>query len=185
MEERKSRTLDAQGLWTYALKTLGGRACSTGELREKLRRRAERVGDVDDVLARLKDARYLDDQRFAESFAASRLSSRGTGRNRVVNDLRQRRVSPTLARKTVEKVYEGVDEEALIEDWIRRKYRLALREGLFQNDKDWAAAYRRLFHAGFRPSEISKVLKRFTRNPELLDQIEPPEETGEAGEQAG
>ena len=179
MEERKTRLLDADALWAYALRALGGRAHSTGELREKLRRRAARMADVDSVLGRLKDAHYLDDQSFAEGFATARLSGRGIGRRRVVNDLRQRRVAPTLAQRTVEKVYRDVDEESLIEDWIRRRYRLALREGLFQQDKDWAAAYRRLLHAGFQPAGISKVLKRFTKNPELLDQMEPPEEPEE------
>jgi regulatory protein len=181
MEERKSRLLDAEALWTYALRALGGRAHSTGELREKLRRRAARSADVDSVLARLKEAHYLDDQRFAEGFANARLSGERMGRRRVVDDLRQRRVAPTLAQRTVEKVYRDVDEEALIEEWVRRKYRLALREGLFQQDKDWAAAYRRLLRAGFRTAEIVKVLKRFARNPELLDQLEPPEEEGEGG----
>jgi regulatory protein len=179
MEKRKSRLLDAEALWIYALRALGGRAHSTGELREKLRRRAERAADVDSVLARLKDAHYLDDQRFAEGFAGSRLSGEGMGRRRVINDLRQRRVAPALAQRTVEKVYRDVDEEALIEEWVRRKYRMALREGLFQEDKDWAAAYRRLLRAGFQSAEIAKVLKRFARNPELLDQLEPPEEETE------
>jgi regulatory protein len=179
MQERKSRLLDAEALWAYALRALGGRAHSTGELREKLRRRAAKAGDVDSVLARLKDAHYLDDQRFAEGYANARLSGQGMGRRRVVNDLRQRRVAPTVAQRTVEKVYRDVDEQALIEDWIRRKYRTALREGLFQEDKDWAAAYRRLLHAGFGSAEIVKALKRFAKNPELLDQLEPPVEEGE------
>ena len=52
MKERQVRRLDAAALWEYALKALGGHAHSTGELREKLRRRAERSEDIDDVLAR-------------------------------------------------------------------------------------------------------------------------------------
>jgi regulatory protein len=176
MSLRKARPLDGEALWGYALKLLGGRAHSTGELREKLRRRAERVGAVDDVLARLKDHGYLNDQRFAENFAASRLANDKQGRTRVVRDLRQRRVAPALAEQTVRKVYEDVNEEALIEDWLRRKYRLASRENLFAADKDLAAAYRRLLHAGFGSGQIIRTLKRFARNPELLDSFEPPEE---------
>ena len=95
---------------------------------------------------------------------------------RVLHDLRQHRVAPPLAESTVRKVYEGVDEGALIEDWIRRKYRVAPREGLFQEEKDMAAAYRRLARAGFRTGEIVKALKRFAKNPDLLDSFEPPEE---------
>ena len=179
MEERKVRRLDREALWVSALKALGGRAQSIGELREKLRRRAEREADVDDVLARLKELGYLDDRRFAEGYAAARLSGDRFGRARVIGDLRRRRVAPALAQRTVEKVYQEVDEEALIEEWIRRKYRMAVREGLFKEDKDMASAYRRLLRAGFRTGEIVRVLKRFAANPELLDAFEPPQEEGE------
>ena len=176
MEEPKPRSLDANALWEYALKSLGARAQSIGELREKLRRRAERAGDIDGVLARLKEHQYLDDRRYAESFASARLANEKVGRTRVIRELRARRVAPAVAERTVEKVYQGVEEEALIEEWIRRKYRTAPREGLFQDQKDLAAAYRRLARAGFSTGEILKVLKRFAKDPELLDGFEPPEE---------
>src|SRR5271170_3797233 len=56
--------LDAEGLWQLALKVLGARACSSGEMRQKLRARAGRAEDVDSTLARLKQHKYLDDRRF-------------------------------------------------------------------------------------------------------------------------
>jgi len=121
MQQRKPRYLDREGLWNYALRALGGRAHSTGELREKMRRRTEHPEEVEEVIARLKESKYLDDQRFAEGFAAARLSNEGFGKTRVLQDLRQRRVAPALAEKTVGEVYQEVDESALIEDWIRRK----------------------------------------------------------------
>jgi regulatory protein len=178
-QERKIRRLGNDALWSYALKILAGRAHSTGELREKLRRRAERLEDVDGILTRLKDYGYVNDQRYAESFAASRLANDKLGRTRVIQDLRQRRVAPALAERSVRKVYEEVNEEALIDGWVRRKYRLAPREGLFQEEKDIAAAYRRLLRAGFRSGDIIRVLKRFAKNPDLLDDWEPPEEPAE------
>ena len=176
MEERKVRLLDSEALWAYALKALSGRAHSSGELREKLRRRAERAGDVDQVIARLKDCGYLDDQRYSENFAASRLANERFGRTRVIQDLRQHRVAPNVATKSVEKVYQNVDNDALIDEWVRKKYRLAPREGLFQDDKQMGGAYRRLLRAGFRSGDVVRALKKFARNPELLDSFEPPEE---------
>lgn len=178
MEDRKPRALDGEALWAYSLRILAGRAHSIGELREKLRRRAARAGDVDNVLARLKELGYLDDRRFAESFAAARLANEKFGRTRVLQDLRERRVAPAVAEQTVRKVYEEVDEQALIEDWIRRKYRRAPREGLFEEEKELASAFRRLLRAGFRSGEILRCLKRFAKNPELLDNFEPPEPDG-------
>jgi regulatory protein len=172
----QQKTLDDDGLWTYALRLLAARSYSTGEIREKLRRRAESTSDIDAVLGRLKDSGYLDDRRFAENFAASRLSTEKFGRTRVLQDLRQRRVAPALADRAVRQVYQNVNDEKLIEEWIQRKYRLAPREGLFREDKDLAAAYRRLLRAGFRTGDIVRVLKHFAKDPDLLDSFEPPEE---------
>jgi regulatory protein len=173
---RKRTPLDAAGLWELALKTLGSRACSSGELRRKLSERAERAEDVDATIARLKEYRYLDDRKFAESFAAARLDNQGLGKRRVVQDLMRRRVAPSLAEAAAGKTYQNVDETALIEDYIRRKYRGKAKTGLFQHEKDLASAYRRLQRAGFNSGSIIRALKRFAANPELLDGFEPPVE---------
>ena len=177
--KRGVRLLDAEALWELALKTLGGRACSSGELRQKLRTRASRLQDVETVLARLKEYRYLDDRRFAESFAAARLENQRLGKNRVSQDLRRRRVAPALAEAAVARTYQNVDEAALIEAFIRRKYRDASRDGLFQDEKQLASAYRRLMRAGFNSGNVIRALKRFAADPALLDQFEPPIEAAE------
>ena len=154
--------LDANGLWEYAVKILAGRAYSSGELRGKLQRKADKQSDIEPLLARLKEYRYLDDKKYAETFATARLENQMFGRNRVLRDLRERRIAPTVAERTVEKVYQEVDETAL-----------------FQEDKDLASAYRKLLRAGFSSGNIVSALKRFARNPDLLDQWEPPEEIEE------
>lgn len=165
------RKLDEPGLWEYAVKALAGRAHSTGELREKLRRRALSPEDVDATLARLKDYGYLDDRAFAESFAAARLENQRFGKTRVLRDLRQHRVAPSLAEGAVRKLYQNVDEEKLVEEYLRRR----VRAPVLQDEKELAAAYRRLLRAGFAPGTVIRVLKRAARNPELLDAFEPPE----------
>ena len=179
MAERKGRApsrLDAAGLWELALKSLTARAYSNAELRTKLQARALHIADVDTALLRLKEYGYVDDRRFAERFAAFRLEDEGLGKHRVSNDLRRRRIAPALAASTVEKVYKDVDEMALIEDYIRRKYRRTPRQALFHSQKDLASAYRRLIRAGFGSASILKVLKRFAANPDLLDDFDPPQE---------
>src|SRR5258708_22745815 len=159
MERRKRRSLSGEGWWNFAIRGRGARAHSTAEMREKLGRRAERAEDVEGVLARLKESKYLDDRQFAESYATARLSNERFGKTRVLQDLRHRRVAPALAEKTVHAVYQDVDESALIEEWIRRKYRSSPREGLFQEDKEPASAQRRLLRASCRTGEIIGVLE--------------------------
>lgn len=179
MKERKPRLLDAPALWEYALRVLGGRAYSTGELRQKLRAKAAQAGDIDVTLARLKESGYLNDRKFAESFATARLENQGLGKTRVLADLSRRRVAPAVAQQTVGKVYAEVDEQALAEDFVRRKFRMASRENLFQDEKQMASAYRRLVRAGFRSATVVTVLKKFARDPDLLDGFEPPDEAAE------
>jgi regulatory protein len=179
MTQRRARTpsrVDAAALWERALKALGGRAYSTGELRQKLKARAASPEDVETTLARLKEYGFLDDRKFAERFAAARLENEGLGKRRVSNDLRRRRIAPALAASMIEKVYDKVDETTLIEDFIRRKYRSATRAGLFRDQKELAAAYRRLVRAGFSSGSIIRALKRFAANPDLLEDFEPPVE---------
>ena len=106
-----------------ALRALGARARSTGELREKLRQRAAQPEDVDSVLHALKQAGYLDDRRFAENYAAARLENQSLGKLRVLKDLRQRRVAGKLAVEVADATYRDIDEPALIEQFLERKYR--------------------------------------------------------------
>jgi regulatory protein len=175
MKERSPARLDASRLWDYALKALAGRAYSTGQLREKLLQKAGRAADVDATLARLKDYGYLNDRKFAESFASARLENQGLGKTRVLAELSRRRVAPAVARQTVGKIYQAIDEAALAEDFLRRKFRLRSKEGLFEDRKEMASAYRRLLHAGFRPATVLGVLQKFARHPDLLDGFEPAE----------
>jgi regulatory protein len=181
MSERTPRRLAANQLWDYALRVLSARAHSTGELREKLMRRAESAGDVPPLLERLKESGYLDDRRYAESYSTARLENQGFGRSRVLSDLRRKRVAPKLAEEAVHGVYHATDEVALIEDYLRRKYRGKALDSWLSEPKNLSAAYRRLRTAGFTGSNAIRVLKRFAVEPELLDSIESEgEEEGEA-----
>ena len=172
---KRPRQLSADELYAFSVKKLSGRAASVGEIRTSLLSRALEASDVEGVLTRLKEHGYLNDARYAESFASARLENEGLGQSRVLRDLRQHRVAPDLAQKTVSKVYADKDEPALIEQYIRRKYRAVERDGLFETEKELAAAYRRLVRAGFTPGTSLRVLKRFAANPELLDGMEPEE----------
>src|ERR1700689_2153283 len=172
MAKRQPQPLDPEKLLNVALRALGGRAYSSGELREKLRRRAQSDEDVDTVLAKLKEAGYLNDQRFAEAYAAARLQNQGLGKMRVLRDLRQRRVAPKLAEQVTEQTYQKTNEGDLIEDFLRRKYRGKDLKQFLSEQKNLAGAFRRLRYAGFSAGESIPVLKRFANQPEVLDALE-------------
>lgn len=174
--ERKPKPLQGQALLEYALRALGRRAHSLGELREKLRRRAAGEEEVDAVIRRLREMALLDDRKLAESYAAARLENEAVGRIRVVHELRRRRVAPQLAERAVARVYQGTDESRLIEDFLRRKYRKTPLEEVLAEPKGVASVYRRLRSAGFTPAAIVAVLRRLARDPDLIEPLQAASE---------
>jgi len=172
MARPTSKPLDLAGLLDYAARALASRAQTSGELREKLRRRAARREDVDQVLARLKDSGYLNDKRFAESFATWRRENQGLGQTRVFRDLMARRVAPALAKQAAEAAYREVDEVALIETFLERKYRGKDLGSLLAEEKHLASAYRKLRAAGFTSGNSIRVLKRYAAEAERLAETE-------------
>jgi regulatory protein len=178
----KRTLLDEAALMEYAARLLSGRAHASGEMREKLRRRAARAGDVDTVLASLRRLGYLDDRRFAENFASARLENEGLGRTRVLRDLRQRRVAPKVAEEAVARTYKEQDEVALIEAFLARKFRGRNLAVLLSEEKHLAAAWRRLRYAGFSSGNSLRVLKRYAADEAKLDALENEPEAAPEGD---
>ena len=169
---KKPKLLDLDGLMTYAARVLSARPQTVSELRQKLSRRAARAEDVQQVLDRLKQLGYLNDQRFAESFASWRRENQGLGKTRVVRDLLARRVAPGLAKKAAEAAYSGADEIAMIEQFLARKYRGKNLGTLLTEEKHLASAYRKLRTAGFGAGNSINVLKRYAAEAERLEDLD-------------
>jgi regulatory protein len=179
MAKRPPQPLDREKLLNVALRALGARAHSSGELREKLRRRAQSSEDVDAVLAKLKEAGYLNDRRFAENYASVRLHDQGLGKTRVLRDLRQRRIAPALAEQVAEQTYRETNEAELIEQFLKRKYRGKKLPEFLSEEKNLAAAFRRLRYAGFSAGQSIRVLKRFANQTDVLDALESEDSADE------
>jgi regulatory protein len=172
---RSPKKLDAEALKNVALRALGSRAHSQGELRQKLLRRAEKSADVDAVLSNLKESGYLDDKRFAESYAAARLENEGHGKTRVLRDLRQRRIAPKLAEQTVAQTFSATDELELIDAYLKRKFRGKDLPSWLSEQKNLMAAFRRLRYAGFSSGNSIGVLKRYAAQAEEMEGVEDEE----------
>lgn len=177
MKTRKPQAkLAEDALFDYAVRALVNRACSSDELRFKLRRRAAALSDIEPVIARLMDLGYLDDKRFAEMYTAMRLENDGFGKTRVLHDLRTRRVAPKLAEQAVARAFEDKDEHEMVADYIERRMPATLAGTHMDDERKLAAAYRKLRRAGFSPGAILTVLRRFAAHPELLEEPPPDDE---------
>jgi SOS response regulatory protein OraA/RecX len=67
---------------------------------------------------------YLNDEKFAEQYANSRLSTKPLGRARLRRDLQRKKISSTVINQALEDVYTTHDEDALIDQAIAKRTRL-------------------------------------------------------------
>jgi regulatory protein len=167
------KPLDIEGLMNYAARALSARAYSISELSARLKKRAARPADVEEVLDRLKRGGVLNDRRLAGNFAEWRRDNQGLGKHRVMRDLMNRRVAPAVAREAVDAAYEGADEPAMIQAFLERKFRGKDMGALLQDQKHLASVFRKLRGAGFSTGNSIRVLKKYAAEAELL------EDTGE------
>jgi regulatory protein len=170
-----AKRLPPEALWDWALKALNGRAYTTAELRRKLGVRAENRAAVQQVMDKLQEYGLLNDQRFAESFATSRLENKGFGAARVFRDLRSRSVSGALAESAIRQVYAEVEEDELAQQFLARKFRGKDLPVWLKEEKNLAAAYRRLRTAGFTSAASIRALKRHASRADELDAIDEEE----------
>jgi regulatory protein len=169
------RLLDEKGLFDYAVKLLGSQMRSEADLRRLLINRAE-TGEpgeaaVDAVLTCLRDYGYLNDVRFAETYARLRQQNDKFGVRRVRQDLQQKGVKPELIAETLEARYGPVNEEALAREYMERK---RLRKP--EDKKATARVMRRLVAAGFSTGVIYKILRQWNVPDESLTALENLEE---------
>ncbi|MHB8733981.1 MAG: regulatory protein RecX [Terriglobales bacterium] len=162
--QRSTVRLDADGLYAKGVAALARRSRSAAEIRKLLLPRAVGDADLEDALARLRDHGYLDDRRFAESYARFQLDTEKHGRQRVTRDLRARGVSDAVVAPAVRTAYAGHDDERLIRAFIAKK-RLKRPE----NIRLAASLYRRLILAGFSPSAVQQSLRRWKVDPEWVE----------------
>ena len=166
---RGPKPLAGEALDWYAVKALAARARSIGELRRLLNRRAAKPEEVSGVLARLQEQGYLNDARFAETFAAARLENDRLGRVRVVRDLRARHVTPEVAERAARKAFDGVDELALLRSRLEARLR---RSGPPSTERKLASLYRALRLAGFPHAMVLDELRRLKVETEPLEALD-------------
>ncbi|HEY8393664.1 MAG TPA: regulatory protein RecX [Thermaerobacter sp.] len=108
-----------------ALRWLGARARTERELRERLRQKGVPPGVVEATLERVRQWGYLDDRSFAVDYVDRALAVRHIGPRRLVEELRRRGISGSLASEVVA---ERVPPERVLnlaraaaQRWLRRQ----------------------------------------------------------------
>jgi regulatory protein len=108
-----------------AVKLLTAKPRSVAELRERLLRgkgASEEI--VNTVISRLEEYGYLNDERFAFSYATYKVKQKPIGRRRLERDLKFKKVASKVTDEVLEMVYAETSEEQLIDRAIAKRLRL-------------------------------------------------------------
>src|SRR5262249_2868709 len=108
-----------------AINLLSYRPRSRAEMRARLMEKdwAE-AAVVDQVIARLEELGYLNDEEFAANFANSRLTAKPIGRSRLRHDLRRKKLPSETIENALDEAYEQQSEEELIDRAISTRVRV-------------------------------------------------------------
>jgi regulatory protein len=139
-----------------ALGALGYRARAKGELRENLRRTGYAVETIEEVVSRLEELGYLDDDEFARERV--RAGARKYGPRRVLRDLRQAGVEEGVARWAVDEGFAGHSEFEAALAAARRRYNTG-------EDRDALArrVYGFLMRRGYSAGVCAEVAREYRR----------------------
>ena len=109
--------------YNYALILLAARPYASRALHRKLIQKKYSAADADDVIRRLLDNGLLNDERFAEQYARSKMLSTGASKRRLTQDLYRKGIKGDIATSAIANVIDQdeIDPAAVIERVARKK----------------------------------------------------------------
>ena len=109
--------------YNYALNLLAARPYASRALHRKLIQKKYSAADADDVIRRLLDNGLLDDERFAEQYARSKMLSTGASKRRLTQDLYRKGIKGDVATSAIANVIDQdeIDPAVVIERVARKK----------------------------------------------------------------
>ena len=140
-----------------AVKLLAAKPRSVAELRERLLQgRKTNQAVVETVIARLREYGYLDDERFALSYASFKVKQRPIGRRRLQRELKLKKVENGVADQALELVYAETPEQELIDRVIEKRIRV---RGRPKNRAEAKSLFDHLLRQGFEFELVSNKVR--------------------------
>jgi SOS response regulatory protein OraA/RecX len=154
--------------YSLALKWLAVRELSEQQTRQRLRSRQVSPDTIEEVVTRLQAAGALDDHRTALACARTDALIKRHGRHRVVRQLESIGIDRDLARRTVDEVFEGVDEQDLMERALAG--RMARRGRTISDPAEYRRLFSFLIRQGFEASAVNALLRSRARGAARSDE---------------
>jgi len=143
--------------FAHAVKLLAAKPRSVAELRERLLQgKGADEAVVETVISRLREYGYLDDERFALSYASFKVKQRPVGRRRLERDLKLKKVGTDVANEALDSVYAETSEEQLIDQAITKRLRI---RGRPKNRAEAKSLFDHLLRQGFGFELVSSKVR--------------------------
>jgi len=153
----KSVAEELRKIFARAVKLLAAKPRSVAELRERLLQGKNANEElVETVISRLREYGYLNDERFAFSYASYKVKQKPLGRRRLERDLRLKKVESAVANEALEMVYSETSEEQLIDEAIAKRLRI---RGKPQNRSEAKSLFDHLLRRGFAFDLVSDKVR--------------------------
>ena len=154
---RNTEPLTSDQVYQYALRLLTGRDYSVAGIRRKLAAREVSGEDLDAAILRLQREGWLDDQRYAERFAESALSSGRYYGARLRLEMRRRGFTPDVVNETLAPLMAESDEISEVRSTAERRYPGFSYSAASDRDKRRVVGF--LQRRGFGFSAIMRALR--------------------------
>ena len=138
------------------LKMLGRRELSEQQIRQRLARKEYSQDEIDQAIGRLREERAINDERVAEAIARTETGIRKRGKVRVRMQLERAGIAKDTARQAIDRVFEAIDDHALLESSLRK--RLRGRDEI-ADDREFARLFRYLIGQGFESDRVMQALR--------------------------
>jgi regulatory protein len=127
------------------------------EVKEKLYTYGLYKNEVEELLSRLINENYLNEERFAIAFAGGKFRTKGWGRVKIKYELKQKRVSEYCIKKALSAIDTGDYEKKLNRLYAEKKIAIGSEKNIFVK-KGKIRSY--LLQKGYETSLISALLNQ-------------------------
>ena len=141
---------------------LAAKQRSVEELRERLLAGRGATSElVETVIERLREYGYLDDERFAQSYASLRTQQRPIGRQRLQRDLHLKKIDKQTVDAALDQVFDQTPEADLIDRAIAKRIRL---RGRPRSREEAKKLFDHLLRQGFAFELVSEKVRALAKS---------------------
>jgi regulatory protein len=157
--EEALRDDERQSAYLRALRYLTSRQRTVKEIERYLARHKYEPAIVEEVVIRIKEQGYIDDERFSKALAEERLAAHGKGKRWIKQELLRKGIDRTLVQETLSGIEENSELESASEI-ARKRWKTMSGKGDAKDGRRKLAAY--LARRGYSSGVIYAAVRAAT-----------------------